>query len=108
MLRALPKPGQPVREPGHAIPIHGQPVRRLGMKFDYDAKEYVPSGKTFECAETSEGARELVKAIAQGHALAADAETAAAAGVPFVELEIGPDKWAKPKAAPRASKKAEV
>ncbi len=105
MLRALPKPGCPVRAPGHAIPTHGQPVRRLGLKFDLQKGEYYPTGKVTECDESAEGARELVKAIAQGAAWAADEETAKAAGVPFVELEIGDDKWARPKAQPVAAPK---
>jgi hypothetical protein len=108
LLKAYPKPGCPVREPGHSIPTPGQPVRRLGLQFDYEKKEHVPSGVPCQCDETAEGARELLKAIRQDAALVADAETAAAAGVPFVELEVGEDKWAKPKAAaPRVSKKAE-
>ena len=106
MLRAFPKPGAPVREPGHAIPTPGQPVRRLGMTFDYVTKDYIPSGVACQCDETADGARELLKAIRQGAVLAADAETAAAAGVPFVELEVGEDKWARQK-TPRATKKAE-
>ncbi len=107
-LKAYPVQGAPVREPGHSIPTHGQPVRRLGMRFDYDKKEEVPSGKMFVMDDTADGARELLKAIAQGAALAADAETAAAAGVKFVDLEVSDDKWAKPKAvAAKVSKKAE-
>jgi len=106
MLRAYAKPGCPVREPGHAIPTPGQPVRRLGMTFDYATKDYVPSGVPCQCDETAEGARELLKAIRQGAVLAADVETAAAAGVPFVELEVGEDKWARPKTAAKATEKA--
>lgn len=107
MIRAYPKPGCPVREPGHAIPVPGQPVRRLGMTFDYEKKDYVPSGHPCQCDETADGARELIKAGSQGAVLPADAETAAVFGVPFVELEVGEDKWAKPKAAPKPTKKAE-
>ena len=107
ILKAFPKPGEPVRAPGHAIPVFGQPVRLAGMKFDYDKKDHVPSGKACEVDDTADGAREFRKAIAQGHLLAADADTAAAAGVPFVEVDVDKDGWAKPKHIAK-SRKGEV
>ncbi len=78
------------------------------MAFDYEKRDYVPTGEPCCCAETADGANEFLKAIRQGAMLPADAETAAAAGVQFSELEVDQsDKWAKPKVAARAAKKAE-
>ena len=79
--------------PGFA-PVVGQPLLRVGR--DWSSREAVPPAtkEPFSCDSESAPGRRLKKLIARDESLwAADKETAAECGVPFVDLEFKDGSW---------------
>lgn len=93
MLKVYPKAGVPVRDPGFR-PVQGAVTRRVGMKLGENG-ELEPTGTPQEFDEGSQAGLEILRKLRRGELVPADAETAAAAGVQFVDLRVK-DGWAVP------------
>lgn len=94
------RPGCVVYPPGEKRP--GAVNHYVGRRFDPESRAHNALEKPAEFDSETDAGRELMRRVRRDHSLwAADAETAAACGVPFVDVALSGGEW-QPKSDKRA------